>query len=381
MRKIVFLVAEDWYFLSHRKILAEACLQAGWQVVVATKLGPQAPAIAAMGCVLEPIPFDRGGLNPLRDLGSLLRIIAMLIRQRPDVLHAVGMKPVLYGGIAAWAARVRGTVSALAGMGYLFTGRRPHLLVLRWLVLTALRLCIKARGGALIVQNEDDRRLVLEQRLVAPERLLLLPGSGIDLKALTVTPEPPAPPVVFACVCRMLRDKGVVELVEAARLLKERGSPVLVRLVGGIDAQNPSSLTEAELRAWHDQGLVEWLGHQSDIAAIWRDAHGAVLPSYREGMPKALLEAEACGRPVITTDVQGCREAIEDGVEGLLVPVRQAGPLAEAMHRLATDESLRQAMGAAARQRAEQRFDQAVIAEEHMSLYLRLADHGSIDIA
>jgi len=372
MNKIVFLVAEDWYFLSHRKILAQACLKAGWQVVVAANVGSYGPEIEAMGCLLEPMAFDRGGINPLRDLKTLVEITAMLRRQKPDVLHSVGMKPVLYGGIAAALARVKATVSAMAGMGYLFTGNRPHLVVIRQAILTVLRLCIRLRGGALIVQNEDDRAFMLAQKLVSPDRLELIPGSGVDLEALPETPFPPEPPVVFACVSRMLRDKGILELVEAARILKNGSSPCLVRLVGGVDPQNPTSLTEDQLKAWQAEGLVEWLGHQSDIAAVWRDAHVAVLPSYREGMPKALLEAEACGRPVITTDVQGCREAIRDGVEGLLVPVRQALPLAKAMGELARDPAKRKAMGRAARVRAESRFDQRVIAQRHLDLYDRL---------
>jgi glycosyltransferase involved in cell wall biosynthesis len=372
MSKIVFLVAEDWYFLSHRKILAEACLKAGWQVVVAANVGCYGPEIEAMGCILEPMAFDRGGINPLRDLKTLAKIVSMLRRQRPDILHSVGMKPVLYGGIAAALARVKATVSAMAGMGYLFTGDRSHLVVIRQAILTVLRLCIRLRGGALIVQNEDDRTFILTQKLVSPDRLELIPGSGVDLGALPEMPFPVEPPVVFACVSRMLRDKGILELVDAARILKNGTSPCLVRLVGGVDSQNPTSLSEEQLKAWQAEGLVEWLGHQSDIAAVWRDAHVAVLPSYREGMPKALLEAQACGRPVITTDVQGCREAIRDGVEGRLVPVRQALPLAKAMDELARDPAMRKAMGRAARQRAETRFDQRVIAQRHLDLYHRL---------
>jgi len=372
MPKIVFLVAEDWYFLSHRKILAEACLKAGWQVVVAANVGNHGAEIEAMGCALEPMDFDRGGINPLRDLKTLAKIIAMLRRQKPDVLHSVGMKPVLYGGIAAVLGGVKATVSAMAGMGYLFTGNRPHLVVIRQAILTALRLCIRLRGGAMIVQNEDDRAFMLAQKLVRPDRLELIPGSGVDIEALPEMPFPPEPPVVFTCISRMLRDKGIVELVDAARTLKARNSPCLVRLVGGVDPQNPTSLGEEQLKAWQTEGLVEWLGHQNDIAAVWRDSHVAVLPSYREGMPKALLEAEACGRPVITTDVQGCREAITEGVEGVLVPVCQSAPLAEAMDAMARDPAKRQAMGRAARARAESRFDQRIIAERHLDLYRRL---------
>ena len=327
------------------------------------------------GEIIAQMPFDRGGKNPLRDLRTLAAIVRVLRKHHPDVLHSVGMKPLLYGNLAAAVTGLRGAISAFAGFGYLFTGHRPHLLLIRKTVTTLLSWLIKGRGGHLIVQNEDDYRAVLDLRLVDQDHLTLIPGSGVDLAALPNRPEPPAPPVIFTCVARMLRDKGIVELVEAARLLARQGIPALVRLVGGVDPANPTSLTEAELKAWQAEGIIEWLGHRSDIAAIWRDSHVAVLPSYREGMPKALLEAEACGRPVITTDVQGCREAIQDGVEGILVPVRQAAPLAEAMLRLTTDAALRQRMGQAARLRAETRFDQAIVVAKHLALYNRVINN------
>lgn len=372
MPKIVFLVTEDWALLSHRLPLAEACRDAGWQVVVAARSSNRRGELEAAGFQVEDIPFDRGGMNPLRDAKTLLAIWRMLRCHRPDVLHCVALKPLLYGHLAAFLAGVRGTIGAVAGFGYLFTGNRPHLWLLRKLIMTALSLLIKGRGGHLIVQNEDDRKSVLAQGLVTADHLILIPGSGVDLQALPAMAEPPAPPVVFACVSRMLKDKGIIELAEAARLVKAAGVSAVVRLVGGTDAENPTCLSEAQLRAWQAEGLVEWLGHRTDIAAIWREAHVAVLPSYREGMPKALLEAEACARPVITTDVEGCREAIEDGVQGILVPVRQSEPLAQAMIRLAQDGDLRRTMGLAARQRAEARFDKAMVVRDHMVLYRKL---------
>ncbi|HVI52712.1 MAG TPA: glycosyltransferase family 4 protein [Candidatus Sulfotelmatobacter sp.] len=372
MPTIVFLVTEDWTFLSHRMPLAEAARDAGWRVVVAARDNGRRAELEAAGLEFQAIPFDRGGMNPLRDAKTVWAIWRMLRGLHPDVLHCVAMKPLLYGHLAAFLAGVRGTVGAVAGFGYLFTGSRSHLWILRKIITTALSLLIKGRGGHLIVQNEDDQRLVLAEGLVAADHLLLIPGSGVDIEALSATPEPVAPPVAFACVCRMLKDKGIVELVEAARQVKSRGVAAVVRLVGGTDRENPSCLTEEQLRAWEAEGLVEWLGHRTDIGAIWRDAHVAVLPSYREGMPKALLEAEACGRPVITTDVEGCREAIEDGVQGILVPVRQSRPLAEAMIRLAEDGGLRRRMGTAARARAEARFDKRMVVRDHMGLYKKV---------
>jgi len=370
MPKIVFFIAEDWYFLSHRRPLAEACRDAGWEVVLVANVTTHAETIRAAGFGLEPLPIERGGKNPLRELKTLIRLVRILRRQRPDVLHLVGIKPVLYGNMAARLAGIGRTVSALAGLGWLFTSaplplRRLATAILRWLV--------ARRGSSLIVQNQDDRALMLRSGIASAEQIVLIRGSGVDLAALPALPPPPSGgPVVFALIARMLADKGIREAVEASRELRRRGVAAELWLVGGTDVQNPSCLTDAELNAWTTEGSARWLGRQDDILGIWRQAHVAVLPSYREGMPKALLEAEACARPVITTDVEGCREAIDDGVEGLLVPVRQSLPLADAMQRLAEDEPLRLRMGAAARARAELLFDQAIVVKAHLDLYRRL---------
>lgn len=367
MTKIVFFISEDWYFLSHRRALAEACRDAGWDVVVATHVSGQAQAIRDAGFILEPVFIDRGGMNPLRDLRTLAAMVAVLRRHRPDILHCVAMKPVLYGGAAAILTGVPQTVSAMAGLGYLFTDGRGG-----WLaraVKAALAGVVKRCGSRMIVQNHDDFRQMTGFGVARPEQMALIPGSGVDLAAFPAMPEPAGAPVVFALVARMLADKGIREAAAAARLLRAQGIAFELRLVGGTDPHNPTSLSEAELRGWEAEGLLRWLGRQDDIAAVWREAHVAILPSYREGMPKSLLEAEACARPVITTDVEGCREAIENGVEGLMVPVRDPTALAQAMRRLIEDPALRAQMGAAARRRAERVFDKNAILAAHMTLY------------
>ncbi len=375
MTKILFLVAEDWYFLSHRKPLAEACLKEGWQAVVAANAGAQSGEITAMGCGLEAMNFDRGGLNPFRDFLTFLRILAVLRRHRPDIVHAVGMKPVLYGAIAARLLGVPALVAALGGLGYLFTsGRGRHLSLLRRVLLAGFRFGLAGRRRTLIVQNDDDKNVVLQGNVLPPDRLVLIAGMGADLHHFAEQPFPAAPPVVFACVCRMLRDKGVADLVEVARMLRIRNIPAVIRLVGAADPHNPSSLTEAELDGWRRDGIVEWLGHQSDIPAVWRGAHVAVLPSYREGLPKALLEGMACGRAVITTTATGCRDVIHPGVEGLMVTPGDRDALAEAITTLTRDAELRARMGHLARQRAESHFDQRVIVARHLQIYRQMLD-------
>lgn len=371
--KILLVISEDWFFLSHRRALGEACLAAGWQVVVATHVTAHGEAIRRAGFQLEPLPLERGGLNPWRELRCILRLAALLIRHRPDILHSVALKPVLYANLPALFLGPRARVSAIAGLGYAFTGRDAPRRLLKAGLELALRLVLRRRGSAVIVQNDDDRQLVCGRGLATADQVTLIPGSGVDLEEWTALPPPPGDqPVIFALVARMLADKGVIEAVAAARQLRAEGVAVRLWLVGATDPHNPTSLTEERLKAWQTEGVAEWLGQQSDIRAIWRQAHVAVLPSYREGMPRALLEAAASARPIITTDVPGCRQVIDDGVEGFLVPAREAGGLAAAMRRLAADAGLRGVMGQAARARAEARFGVAAVVAAHLALYRRL---------
>lgn len=369
MTKILFLVAEDWYFLSHRKPLADACIERGWDVVVATRLNGPADVMTQAGYQVAPIPMNRSGLNPFQDLKTLWAIIRLFRQHKPDIVHLVAMKPVLYGGIAALLCRVPAVINALGGLGYLFTGKRRILALLRTAVLAVMRLMINRPGSYLILQNQDDWRDLIASGVGNPDRMMLARGAGVDTRKLVPVPPPPVPPVVFTAVCRMLADKGLRDLAEAAREIRRRQVPAQIWLVGATDPLNPSSLTEEELKGWEAEGILRWLGHRSDISAVWAMSHVAVLPSYREGLPKALLEAAACGKPIITTDAQGCREVIDDGVEGIMVPVKQPQALADAIQKLAEDHALRQRMGEAARDRAVYLYDTELILRQHLDLY------------
>lgn len=370
MPKIVYFITEDWAFLSHRLPLARAARDAGWEVVIATHVTTKAEVIEREGFILEPVPLDRGGAHPWRELKALAALAKVLIRHRPDVLHCVAVKPVIYGNLIALLTRQKATVSALAGMGYAYTHAGGSLKVkaLRFLLSSLLRLLLRRPRSHLIVQNDDDRDLMLRLGAATPETITLIPGSGVDLAALPAQPAPDNDPPIFALVARMLADKGVREAVRAM----ERVDGILW-LVGAPDPHNPSSIDESELRGWEQGGKVKWLGHRTDIAEIWRLADVAVLPSYREGTPKALLEAAACARPIVTTDVVGCRQVIENGVEGFIVPARASEPLGEAMQRLATDTDLRHKMGRAARKRAEERFGQERVVAMHFEIYRALS--------
>ena len=356
---LLFLVSEDWYFVSHRLRLAEAALQRGYRVILVARFAAHRDLIERAGIETVPFNIGRSGTNPAGALLTLARLRRLYRRLAPDLVYQVALKPVLLGSLAARLAGVRRRVDALGGLGFLFgehSGRQAPLRAVARLAMGRL-----LRGDEIIVQNEDDRALLLRSGLPAP-RLHLIPGAGVDLERFRALPEPAARPVVITLVSRMLWEKGVGELVEAARLLARRGVAAQVRLVGRPDPENPRTIAADRLAAWDAEGVVEWRGARDDIPAVWAESHVAVLPSYyREGLPKALMEAAACGRPIVTTDRPGCRDAVLPGESGLLVPARDPAVLADALERLVEDGALRRRMGARARQDAEQRFSDALI--------------------
>ncbi len=370
MPKLIYLVTEDWYFLSHRLPMARAALAAGFEVVVATRVNrpEDRAAIEAEGFRITALDWRRGGRNPLSELKAVAAIVRLYRRERPDIVHHVAMKPVLEGSLAAWIAGVPAMVNALTGLGALFIGSDTATRAMGPFVRVALRFLLARGHGRLLMQNPDDLDLLVRRGIVARARAVLIPGSGVDLARFAPSPEPSGAPVA-ALVARMLWDKGVGELVEAARLLKGRGVGLRIRLVGPRDDHNPASIPQATLEQWVREGLIEWPGAVGDIAQLWRDTAIAVLPSYREGLPKALLEAAAAGRPMVATDVPGCREIVRHQETGLLVPPRDPVALADALARLAGDAALRRRLGAAARRLAEQRFGDAAVAAAVVGLY------------
>lgn len=369
-KKILFLITEDWYFLSHRLCLARACRDRGWDVVVATQINDDRDTIEKEGLRIAPITIKRSGKNPIAELRTLFQIIGIYRRERPDIVHQVALKPVIYGSLAAMAAGRPIVINALAGMGHVFTAGHLAVRLMRGFVRGLFRFCLRGGKTWLILQNEDDAGTFVKEGFVAPERLSLIRGSGVDPEQFHPTPEPEGE-IVAAIVSRMLKDKGIHEAVEAARILKARGTGLRLRLVGDPDPQNPSSIAPETLRQWADEGIVEWLGHRTDIDRIWAQAHIALLPSYREGLPKALIEAAACGRPIVTTDVPGCREIVKHGENGLLVPARESGPLADALETLVKSPETRRRMGDAGRAAIEKDYTEDKVVQATLDLYDR----------
>lgn len=377
MPKLFFLVTEDWYFCSHRLALGQAAVDAGYEVVLLTRTDTHRELIERAGIRVESLPWRRGSFGVWRELWTWCSIFCLYLREKPDIVHHVAMKPMIYGSSAARLAGVPRIINGVAGLGFVFVSERPLVKrlrpVFRWLLGLAL---INARTFVL-VQNPDDEALVRKLG-VAPSRVVVIAGSGIDEHKFSPHPSRCALqkrcPVV-TMVSRMLWDKGVGELITAARLLRARNVLVTIRLVGPAGDANPASISEATLRGWEREGLIQWEGYRSDISSVWRASDVAVLPSYREGLPRALLEAAATGLPMVATDVPGCREIVQHEQTGLLVPRRDGAALANAIERLLLDAGLRRRLGLKARASIEARFSENVILAEHLALYARLRGH------
>lgn len=366
-RKVLMLVSEDWYFCSHRLPIGVALRQAGADVVVVTRVRDHGEPIRRAGLRLRPTQLDRSGIDPLHDRKTVAELMRIYREERPDIVHHVALKPTLYGAYCAWRTRVPVVINALGGLGFLFLARSLPARLLRGVVRRMLRLLLNRPNSRTILQNEDDVSLLVENVGVRHENISLIRGSGVDTERFRPTP-PPAGTPVAVCVSRMLRDKGIVELVDAARLLKRKGVALRVRLVGGTD-DNPASIDQRQLDSWAAESIVEVAGPSTDIPGEYARAHIAVLPSYREGLPKSLLEAAAAGRPIVATDVPGCREICRNGETGLLVPARTVEPLAAALEKLAADPALRARLGERAREVAVAEFAEEIVVRATLDLY------------
>lgn len=352
MARLIYLVTEDWYFYSHRLPMARAAMRAGYDVAVIANVGAHGAAIAAEGVRVIPFDLDRRSMNPLRALKHIARLCRIYRAEKPAVVHHIAMKPVLYGAIAAWAAGVPHVVNAFAGLGYVFSDNGARARVLRPVLLTLFRSLLKRRGSVLLLQNPDDRAVLARCGLTpGGDATVIIRGSGVDMGKYAAQPLPPvAGSFIVAFSGRMIGIKGLETLRAAFEILETLCPQARLWLCGTPDPANPGSWDEARLRAWAARPNVEWKGHCADMSVIWRDAHAAVQASYGgEGIPKSLLEAAACARAIVATDVPGCREVVRDGHNGYLVPARDAQALAAAIARLAADPQACAKMGEAGR--------------------------------
>lgn len=368
--RLIYVVTEDWYFLSHRLPMARAARAAGFEVHVATNVGEDAADIREEGFILHPVRFARGRLSPLRTVRTILALRRLYRTVNPAIVHYVAMQPTLLGILASFGSKFA-VVYAITGLGYAFVADSSKTRSLRRGFRRLLLLGLNRDRAVGLVQNPDDRE-VLANVGIKPERIALIPGSGVDADRFRPIPEPDGQ-VTVAFVGRMLADKGVRTLMEAQRILRASGIPCDLLLAGTPDPANPTSIPQIEVAGWGRESGVTWLGHVADIATVWRRAHIAVLPSRGgEGVPKSLLEAAALGRPLIATDVPGCREIVIHEKTGLLVPVDDPQALAAAILRLVRSSQQRVRFGVAARRLVDERFAADLVGRATVALYQRL---------
>lgn len=368
---LLFVINDIKFLISHRLPVAIEAQRAGFEVHAAGPRVPECRVLEENGIRFHPLELARSRISLFQEPRTIWRIFRLLRALRPDLLHLVTIKPVLYGGIAARLAGVSAVVSAISGLGYVFLSSGVLARARRWAVELAYRWVFGHPNAGVIFQNQEDLTGFVDRGLLRREQTELIRGSGVDPREYPVLPEPAGVPVVLLA-SRLLRDKGVVEFAEAARMLRERGVIARFRLAGDVDPQNPSSLSRDEIETWVRSGTVEWIGYQNPIQKAFADAAIVCLPSYREGLPKVLIEAAACGKPLISTDAPGCNDIVCDGENGLLVPVRDSAKLADAIEELVRDPALRERLGKNGRARVLEHFQISQVVAQTLGLYRRL---------
>lgn len=376
--KVMFFCNDLPFFLNHFSTLLSRTIDLGYQVTVVAG-GSNAKAlddIEKFGAKFISINMTRSGTNLFSEMKVLFEIRSIFKKINPDVIHLLTIKPCIYGGLISRVLRIKTTIGTVTGLGYIFSSKSGLAKIRSTIFIGLYRLAfgLSNHGARLVFENSDDRNYFTKNRVITVDRTEKVWGAGVNLKLFSPANEKFKRKDAISLVkvllpSRMLKDKGVVEFFEAAKIIKSLQLPIEMILVGGIDPHNPASFTQSELVEYVDKGFVQWRGFQSDMPMQLRTADIICLPSYREGMPKVLLEAMACGKPIITTDVPGCREVIINEVHGLLIPARDGQSLADAIIKIASSQQLIDTMGQYSRQRALQLFSDLNIAEQYINLY------------
>ncbi len=376
--RLLFLINDARFFVTHILPLARAAVAAGFDTHVAAPfqgaaldMADELAAIRGSGAQLHDLPISRGGMAVLGELRTLYAIGQLALHLRPDILHCITIKPVLYGGLVARLLRLRRVIFFITGLGHVFIAQGARAHALRRLVMLAYRMILSYRRGLTIFENKDDRALFIDANLVQPEQTVLISGCGVESEVFFPASMAPPEPFVVMLPARLQQEKGVREFVAAAQILHGRGVDVRMVLAGYADFDRPGGIGEAELRGWCESGAVEWWGHSTTMPDTLRQAHIVCLPSYREGFSKTLIEAAATGLPIVTSDAPGCRDAVRAGETALLVPPHDAQALANAIEHLLRDPGLRASMGIKGRDLAVKEYPVARFVSENLLLYAR----------
>lgn len=371
MKKLFIIVNVDWFFLSHRLPVALAAQKAGWDVTIVTADTGRLKDIEAKGLKTINLPMSRSGMNIKEELGTMWFLYNLYKREKPDVVHHVGMKTILWGTLAAKFAKVNGVVNAVSGLGGFFAEDNKSMLAK--VMPKVLKFSHNRKNLLVIFQNNEDRAMYVKKGIIEDGQARFIKGSGVNLKEFCYTPEPTEGKVKIILTARMIVEKGVFLLTEAAeKLRKEYEDKAEFWLVGGID-DHPGAITKEQLDAVCDGKYIKWLGYRTDVKELLQQSHIVAFPSYyMEGLPKSLIEAAAIGRPIITTKSIGCKDTVDDGVNGFLIAPKEVEPLVEKLRLLIDDAALRQKMGKASREKAEKDFSLDVVIERHLNIYNEL---------
>jgi len=370
MKRILYFVTEDWTFCGIRMSLAEKAKEQGYDVIVVTRVNEHRDIIVKAGFTLVPIEISRAGLNPFKDIKLIFKLIRIFRQYKPDIVHNISMKPVLYGTLVSRLMGIKNIVNLLNGMGVMFSENSGNgMLRLQKLVKFCFKILLKNKSVKVVVQNSEDLKLLTDEVGIPKYSVKLIKGSGVNPNEFYPVDEVVGT-VNITYVGRLLWEKGVGLLVESARLLKEKGINFKVTLVGSIDNENPTSINQAQIDSWVAEGIVEFLGHRTDIRNIWNQAHIAVLPtSYREGLPRSLLEAASCGKPIISSDNAGCLEIVHHNVNGLIVQNKSVSQLTDYLEELINNKRLRLKFGGEGRKMILESFSDEIVIKETMLLY------------
>lgn len=364
-KKILFVVNVDWFFISHRLPLALEALKKGYEVHISCAITDKKKYLESLGLKVHPLDISRSGIGITGEIKAFLEIYKVLKEISPNIAHFVTIKPVLYGGIASRFLNINKKIFSISGLGFIFIKQGFNATLVRTLVKIMYRFSLAGKNSHVIVQNSSDKVVVIS---IVKVPTTLIRGSGVDLNQYKWIKENNQN-IKVSMACRLLKDKGVFEYIEAAKVLKQRFPNIEFELYGDIDIYNPASLTNEDIKMIKKSGFVNVYGFSSNIASAFSDSNIVVLPSYREGLPKVLIEAAACGRAVVTTDVPGCSDAIVPDITGLLCKVKNSESLAQMIEKLIIGENLRNSMGKAGRKLAEKEFDIKKVVEKHFEIY------------
>ena len=376
MKKLFIIVNVDWFFLSHRKDIALAAKREGWDVTIVTADTGRLKDIEAIGLKTVNLPMSRSGMNIREELGTLNFLRKLYKQERPDVVHHVGMKTILWGTLAVKFAKVNGVVNAVSGLGGFFAEDNKSLLAK--VLPKVLRFSHSRKNLLVIFQNHEDEAMYVRKGIIKSSQSRFIKGSGVNLSEFCYTPEPVSDKVKVILTARMIVEKGIFLLTDAAEKLRERyEDKVEFWLVGGLD-DHPGAITKEQLDAVCDGKYIKWLEYRTDIKELLQKSHIVAFPSYyMEGLPKSLIEATAIGRPIITTRSIGCKDTVDNAVNGYLIPVKDVEALTEKLQLLIDDAGLRQKMGRKSREKAEKEFSLDVVVEKHLKIYNELLGHTS----